>query len=149
MHCKNTYWNSRGCVKGAVVKFGRSFLNISVNWSVSANMNSKGTTQIPCSTVGQEKRKFGSKSSTESIWILVSLTSGLISGINCRTMRSSDGASRSGPLLQTNNISQDQNAGPAFDLQWTLKTLTKWKFTIRCFNVNRFEVQLCEQEQLR
>lgn len=45
---------------------------------------------------------------------------------------------------------QNQDAGP-FNLQWRLKTLSKWKFTHRCFgfdevlrgsNVNRFEVQI-------
>ena len=43
--------------------------------------------------------------------------------------------------------SRDENAGP-FDLKWILKSLTKWKFTLRCFNVNTFEVKLCEEEQL-
>ena len=52
--------------------------------------------------------------------------------------------------------SQNQDVGP-FDLQWTLKTLSKWKFTYRCFgfdevlrgsNVNTFKVQICEQEQI-
>lgn len=67
IHCKNTSWNSRGCVKRAVGKSGEvSSSDISVNCSISANMNSKGTTQIPCFTVGQEKRNFGSKRSTES-----------------------------------------------------------------------------------
>ena len=43
--------------------------------------------------------------------------------------------------------SGDENAGP-FDLKWILKSLSKWKFALRCFNVNTFEVKLCEEEQL-
>ena len=43
--------------------------------------------------------------------------------------------------------SRDENAGP-FDLKWILKSLSKWKFALRCFNVNTFEVKLCEEEQL-
>ena len=43
--------------------------------------------------------------------------------------------------------SRDENAGP-FDLKWILKSKTKWKFTLRCFNVNTFKVKLCEEEQL-
>ena len=41
-------------------------LSIVLYCPISANMNSKGTKQIPCFTVGQEKRNFGSKSITES-----------------------------------------------------------------------------------
>ena len=43
--------------------------------------------------------------------------------------------------------SRDENAGP-FDLKWILKSLSKWKFALRCFSVNTFEVKLCEEEQL-
>ena len=43
--------------------------------------------------------------------------------------------------------SRFQNAGP-FHVHWTMKTLSKWKLTLRCFNVNTFEVKLIEQEQL-
>ena len=43
--------------------------------------------------------------------------------------------------------SRDENAGP-FDLKWILKSKTKWKFTLRCFNVNTCKVKLCEEEQL-
>ena len=43
--------------------------------------------------------------------------------------------------------SGDENAGP-FDLKWILKSLSKWKFALTFFNVNTFEVKLCEEEQL-
>ena len=43
--------------------------------------------------------------------------------------------------------SRFENAGP-FDLHWIMKTLSKWKFTLRCFNVNTFEVKFLEQQQL-
>ena len=43
--------------------------------------------------------------------------------------------------------SRFQNAGP-FHVHWTMKTLSKWKLTLRCFNENTFEVKLIEQEQL-
>ena len=43
--------------------------------------------------------------------------------------------------------SRFENAGP-FDLHWIMKTLSKWKFTLRCFNVNTFQVKLLEQQQL-
>lgn len=105
MHCKNTSGNSRGCVKRAVGKSGEvSSSDISVNCSISANMSSKGTTQIPCFTVGQDKRNFGSKSSTESTQCRICILNPCFV-INCRTMRSSDGASRSGPLLQMKQFS--------------------------------------------
>lgn len=157
MHCKNTSWNSRGCVKRAVGKSGEvssiypSIVLYRPTWIAKVQRKYPALQLDKRSDILEVKAAQSLLSVVFASWILVSLTSGLISGINCRTMRSSDGASRSGPLLQTKqfSLSQDQNAGPAFDLQWTLKTLTKWKFTIRCFNVNRFEVQHCEQEQLR
>ena len=43
--------------------------------------------------------------------------------------------------------SRSQNAGP-FDVHWIMKTLSKWKFTLRCFNINTFEVKLMEQQKL-
>ena len=42
--------------------------------------------------------------------------------------------------------SRFENAGP-FDLHWIMKILSKWKFTLRCFNVNTFQVKLLEQQQ--
>ena len=35
--------------------------------------------------------------------------------------------------------SRFQNAGP-FHVHWTMKTLSKWKLTLRCFNVNTLNI---------
>lgn len=111
MHCKNTSWNSRGCVKRAVGKSGEvssiypSIVLYRPTWT--AKVRSK----YPALQLDKRREILEVKASQSLLsvvfasWILVSLTSGLISGINCRTMRSSDGASRSGPLLQTKEFS--------------------------------------------
>ena len=113
MHCKNTSWNSRGCVKRAVGKSGEvssiypSIVLYRPTWT--AKVQSK----YPVLQLDKRREILEVKASQSLLsisvvfasWILVSLTSGLISGINCRTMRSSDGASRSGPLLQTKEFS--------------------------------------------
>jgi len=110
MHFENTSWNSRGCVKRAVGKSGEvssiypSIVLYRPTWMAKVQRKYPALQLDKRSEILEVKASQSLLSVVFASWILVSLTSGLISGINCRTTRSSDGASRSGPLLQRNNF---------------------------------------------
>lgn len=113
IHCKNTSWNSRGCVKRAVGKSSEvsssdiypSIVLYRPTWIAKVQRKYPALQLDKRSEILEVKEAQSLLSVVFASWILVSLSSGLISGINCRTMRSSDGASRSGQLLQTKQFS--------------------------------------------
>ena len=109
IYCKTSSWNSRGCNMGTVGKSGVIFLtypSTELYWPTAYVQR-----RYPALQLDQRGEILDVRPAQRLLrvafasWILLSLVSGLISGIKCWTIKWSKGASCSGQLRHTKQFS--------------------------------------------